>query len=353
MKLAFALIALGLALSGANAEDLGTLEEKIRHVQSRIQEVSSSIGELSALMAGLEGRDKNLGDERERIMREVKELETRRQNTERRLRHSLERLAALEERILELDARLESHRRQVATAARLLYGHILVPRVGSYQVQRVFDELATYLAEQSRNLGDLRRARADHARRVQDLRGQLQATQGDLQQMRKRTDSIAARIKNMRGTVRERERRVAELYREKLELQRVFEQLYEKKRKFYSDIRRIAQYRGHLRPPARGTHSEAPEGGLYIAMKNDGRVYCIFDGDVVYKGSIRKYGNLIIVDHGDNYYSVYGGLMDVLVEEGDQVYANELLGSSLRLYFDIRHGRESLDPASWLRLEES
>jgi len=72
----------------------------------------------------------------------------------------------------------------------------------------------------------------------------------------------------------------------------------------------------------------------------------------------RGYGKLVILDHGDDYFSVSGHLAEILVGVGDRVSEGQPIGSvgetgSLSgpsLYFEIRRGAEPLDPAEWLNL---
>ena len=79
-------------------------------------------------------------------------------------------------------------------------------------------------------------------------------------------------------------------------------------------------------------------------------------GQVRYAGWFRGYGKIVIVDHGGGYFTVSGHLADVFVAVGELLDAGDTLGSvgdtgSLEgpgLYFEVRAGAESLDPAEWL-----
>jgi septal ring factor EnvC (AmiA/AmiB activator) len=64
----------------------------------------------------------------------------------------------------------------------------------------------------------------------------------------------------------------------------------------------------------------------------------------------------VIVDHGEHYYSVSGNLGSTDVRVGDEVTPGERLGTvgddgqGAMLYFEIRHGTETLAPGTWLGL---
>jgi septal ring factor EnvC (AmiA/AmiB activator) len=86
-------------------------------------------------------------------------------------------------------------------------------------------------------------------------------------------------------------------------------------------------------------------------------VRAVAGGRVRYAGWFRGYGKLVILDHGDQYFTVSGHLSETEVGPGDAVAAGETIGrvgdtGSLTgplLYFEVRRGREPLDPRDWLR----
>ncbi|PIR19623.1 MAG: peptidase M23, partial [Elusimicrobia bacterium CG11_big_fil_rev_8_21_14_0_20_64_6] len=72
-------------------------------------------------------------------------------------------------------------------------------------------------------------------------------------------------------------------------------------------------------------------------------------GNVIFAGPFRSYGKVVIVDHGGGFFSVYGELGKIEAEKGDSVKKNEKLATAGgRVYLEIRHGTEALDPADWL-----
>jgi len=81
---------------------------------------------------------------------------------------------------------------------------------------------------------------------------------------------------------------------------------------------------------------------------------------VRFAGWFRGYGRLVILDHGDRFFTVSGHLAELAVSVGDAVAAGEEIGtvgdtgslSGARLYFEIRQGSEPLDPGDWLVSED-
>jgi len=85
-------------------------------------------------------------------------------------------------------------------------------------------------------------------------------------------------------------------------------------------------------------------------------VRAVHGGRVVHSGWFRGYGNLVIVDHGEGYYSLMAHLADLLRGVGDEVKAGDVVGTvgdsgSLKgayLHFELREGQKPLDPLRWL-----
>jgi len=99
--------------------------------------------------------------------------------------------------------------------------------------------------------------------------------------------------------------------------------------------------------------------GIEIAPpKDDLIVRAVHTGKVVFADYFQGYGNLIIIDHGLTYYSLYGHCAKFLVQKGDIVKTDQPIaeagdtGSMFdveSLYFEIRYLTKPLDPLQWLK----
>jgi septal ring factor EnvC (AmiA/AmiB activator) len=85
-------------------------------------------------------------------------------------------------------------------------------------------------------------------------------------------------------------------------------------------------------------------------------VRSVAPGLVRLAGWFRGYGKIVILDHGDEYFTVLGHLEEIRVDVGDRVASGDVIGTvgdtgsllGARLYFEIRHGGEPQDPVDWL-----
>ncbi|MFH2100001.1 MAG: M23 family metallopeptidase, partial [Pseudomonadota bacterium] len=98
--------------------------------------------------------------------------------------------------------------------------------------------------------------------------------------------------------------------------------------------------------------------GVIIAATPGDPVRAVFGGKVVYSGWFSGYGNMIIIDHGQGYFTVCAHAEDLFKEKGDPVESGEVVGTvgdtgvtvEPGLYFELRLHQTPLDPALWLQM---
>lgn len=133
--------------------------------------------------------------------------------------------------------------------------------------------------------------------------------------------------------------------------------------------RLFSTLRGSLRLPVRGElagrfGSPRNEGGVsakgvFIRAAEGEQVRAVGAGRVVYADWMRGFGNLLIVDHGEAYLSIYGNNESLLKQTGDPVTLGEPLATvgqsggneQTGLYFELRHLGRPFDPLSWVKLK--
>ena len=96
--------------------------------------------------------------------------------------------------------------------------------------------------------------------------------------------------------------------------------------------------------------------GVELTTPENQIVHPIHEGTVAYADHFTGYGNLVIVDHGDRAYSLYGYLSSLSVTRGDRVDLSTELGLSGRnpsgtpaLYFELRIDGKAVNPLQWLK----
>jgi septal ring factor EnvC (AmiA/AmiB activator) len=95
--------------------------------------------------------------------------------------------------------------------------------------------------------------------------------------------------------------------------------------------------------------------GLFIRASEGSEVKAIASGTVVFADWLRGFGNLLIIDHGDGYMSLYGNNQSLLKRVGDEVDPGDSIASvgnsggnaESGLYFEMRHRSKPFDPLGW------
>jgi septal ring factor EnvC (AmiA/AmiB activator) len=120
---------------------------------------------------------------------------------------------------------------------------------------------------------------------------------------------------------------------------------------------RFVEQRGSLALPIsaassiqEATRVESNGPGLEFATTLGASVRAVAAGRVAFSDRYGSYGQLVILDHGDRYYSVYGGFGSVEVQVGDEVSKSARLGTadSAPVYFEVRRGTKAENARSWL-----
>jgi len=97
--------------------------------------------------------------------------------------------------------------------------------------------------------------------------------------------------------------------------------------------------------------------GLSISAGSGSEIRAIYEGSVIFAEYFKGFGNMVIVDHGGGYFSLYAHAARILKKVGTEVTRNEVVATvgdmdSARgplLYFEIRHQGKPVDPAEWVR----
>jgi septal ring factor EnvC (AmiA/AmiB activator) len=403
-RFALALLAAGLAVLAVHArerspqpakaaptqEELSELRGRIERMQKELAAAEGSRGEASdALKASEKAVSEanralyDLAEESGLIGRQLEELASRGRET----RGEIARQQALAERMLRLQyeqggqdrLRLLLEGRDLSTIARHLayFGYIQRARGEILaRLKRGADELAALESQAQRKRMELAENQAAQAR--------------EKQRLEKERAARAAVLKRLSGQIAKGRREIGRLKRDEERLTRLVEQIARalaarpKERPAEKDASRkrgtpvdqvadaslsaraFASLKGRLKLPVRGElmnryGSPREEGGaswrgLFIRAATGETVRAVADGRVVYADWLRGFGNLLILDHGSGYMSLYGYNEGLLRQVGEPVKGGEAVaqvGASggaeeSGLYFELRYDGKPFDPLRWV-----
>lgn len=194
---------------------------------------------------------------------------------------------------------------------------------------------------------------------------------------KKNVDKLASQAQDLRDLLaklekqrlekekQERERRQREAEeRRKLEEKQSDDLIKSKSTGITNVVSGFEKAKGSLPLPARGQiitkyGEQKARGilakGITIASRNQAQVVSPFDGNVVFSGPFRGYGNMIIIEHGDGYLSLLSGFETVNVELGQMLLAGEPIAQmpvegKSELYVEIRKNNQPINPAAWFKI---
>ena len=99
------------------------------------------------------------------------------------------------------------------------------------------------------------------------------------------------------------------------------------------------------------------QSGIDIKVERGEPVRSVFKGEVIFAEWLKGYGNLLIIDHGENYYTLYAHVQEFFKQKGEKVDTGEVIATAgdtgsikgLCLHFEVRHHGKPMDPLKWLK----
>jgi len=196
-------------------------------------------------------------------------------------------------------------------------------------------------SQQEKELAALRSAQQQRTRTVQAIESQIKSKGGEL----KRLESQAKGLEKLIADLRKALRNVP------VAKQAPFEPLRGKLPWPVQQGKVLARFG---QPRAGGSMRWQ---GMMIGTERGARVRAPFAGRVVYADWLPGMGLMIVLDHGGGYLSLYGHNEEVFRSVGDAVAAGDVIGAvgdsgghnQPALYFEVRRGREPVNPENWLQ----
>jgi septal ring factor EnvC (AmiA/AmiB activator) len=377
-RLAFAALLLalagGLAPVAALAQDARKTEAELKALKAEINKVASQVKSDRAA--------------RDRIARELRTTEMSASEVRKsldalraeRAEHARKR-AALAEDKRKREAELASERESLASqlrAAHLIGAEeplkLLLNQKDPARAGRMFAYYSYFgraRAEQVDRInatlvriGELDGELAAADEQLASLEAERQAELGKLDDARAQRGKVLA---SLQAEVRERAQNLERMKREQGALEKLLRELKRATKRFPPDTSTaFGRLRGKLAWPVQGRlvarFGETRAGGVkwdgvVVAAERGAPVRAVYQGRVIYADWLPGLGLLTIVDHGDNYLSLYGHNDRLYKAVGDRVSAGEPVaavgdsGGRVRpeLYFEIRKGGKPVDPRPWFK----
>ncbi|MFO8031665.1 MAG: peptidoglycan DD-metalloendopeptidase family protein [Desulfohalobiaceae bacterium] len=321
-------------------QDLQRLSDKEREtyqdlarVEERIQELDSRLREQEQNLENTKQREQDLKQEHERLEQSV-----------RKARQSLMQL---------LQAYWPAY----------VYSQSFAPaELGSFHeasrdmtwMEEIYDLLQDRAKELAREQQELRQSLAEQKELRQERSAQVEKIRSTQKELLQERMDFLRQVQKIRARKLAKEEQLQEIQKTVSKLEQRVKLL---------ESRDIQELKGHLPWPAQGEQvqgfeakGDSPSSGIGLALQEDQEVRAVCWGKVVFSDTLRGYGRVVIIFHGQEYYTLYAFLSRSLVQVGQDVEKGEPVGRAgyypriegPGLYFELRAGQEPVNPEPWL-----
>ena len=354
-----------------------THEEEYRKIQERMSEQKKKLKEAqfreSSVLNDIEGVNMKLG-----------EIETELDRYKRKLRNIEREIASVSSEIDETSRVLEKQKewlkRKLIVMQKFGYsGDMLIILMSAgdiSQMMRIWKYLENITLYEHRVLGNYRENLQQFNERIEKLR------------------VLRAELKTNAGAVKSKEQELAEqrqskevilsdVRKEKVSRQKMLAELKEASKRLLDLIEKssrtdtytgtgtgITKFKGKLPWPAEGRVAipygtqrdpqfDTPvfRNGVHIQTQANSDARTVYEGKVIFAEWFKGFGQIVIVNHGNGYHTLYGNLSEIFSQVGDIIRENQVIGkvgtsgilNAPGLYFEIRYKGKPLDPTQWLR----
>ena len=372
-----ALLAIAAAsLIARQAEDPAAVKRRLEVLKARQAQVDQQLQDLGRRRKGVLVDLQGIQLQRDRVRAQTESARLQRDETQAQADDLVKQQAAIQGELDKLRADLRKQVRWMQAEGPW----------GELGFLSSFDDFQQYL-ERGRMLAWWRqqeRKRLDRIRSLQTELGQkaeamkqvlarLAAQQQQLAQsqaaLQVQEDRLQAALDHLAEDEQTQKQAQAELQEEAVQLERLLNSLLGKKRPdAFAPSKHFEALRGDLPAPVDGAlaegfgehlhpkfHTKTVQTGVLINADLGAVVRAVADGKVVFAEAYQSYGPMVILDHGDGWFSLYTHLQGIEVAKGQVLHAGEAVGGvgdtvdGPRLGFEIRHLAKPEDPQKWLK----
>jgi len=371
-------------------------DAKDRHdpISQRIQEEKRTLEQLRGEIEDKRKRAEETEKKKGSALQAMQDLDDRLQLSRQERQQISRQLKDKDREIEEINARLQRLHKQIGERRHSILARMRVQYIdGRYGHLRVLLTSANYaelqqryhyLSALSRREYDLLAAYEADVEQLQRIEQQRTTLRAEMLRYKRHTDQ---KFTEIQGIKREKREILVKLNQEKETYERAAAELERSAARVDSLLRELEQRRkiGGIKPPkdtvlgraAKGALPWPAEGnvvsffgrqkhptfatyiqrkGIEIRTEEGSPIHVVMAGTVEYADWLKGYGQVIIVDHGNGFFSLYAHASKLLVKVGEHVQAGQIVGETgdtgltgdSTLYFELREGAEAVDPLIWL-----
>lgn len=363
-------------MADAQETDEIAINEQLQSIKSRLNELKTALnsarGEESQLLLELERQDQKINEQGQLIRKSQQQIDL-----------SHQQIQGLEQQITTLKQSISDQKQQMASLLRLhiyishdrFIKKILLNRdsrsvdITQHQIKYLQHRLYSLIEDIARQIAQLSEIKSKTQSKQQELQQQQQELQTAQNQLINQKQQRAQVLTHLRQTIRAYQNESESLNQDRQRLNQLLAELNQLLDDLPDDLGEnvhFDQRKGRLDKPLNGDiirrfgslrAGNSRWDGIVVAGQSGQSVIASGYGRVAFADWLRGYGMLVVVDHGNDYMSLYGHNQSLLVEVGDWVQAGQEIAtagqsgniSQSGVYFEIRKKAKPENPELWLK----
>ncbi len=358
-------------------QDVSTYEKRLEQIEAQINSLKNKINKVKKREASILSELAKIGFEKKLIMKELSLYNTQ-------ANKATSELQTIRKKIPPLKAALEQDKKAIEQILVSLYkhGHVNyfglllqvkdmrnlisenknLTRLAEYQNDIVSDyieslaQLKTAEEQQALKKNEVTQLLRKAKKKKTELEAQERKNRAFVNDITLNKKTYVETLSELESRSQELQKFIQKLLRNEISLPFPLIPLYDNKGSLSWPINgRVVTHFGLQTHPVFQTVTQ--NNGIEISSEPNEIINSVHPGLVVFNDYFQGYGNLIIIDHGLAYYTLYGHCAEFLVKKGDPVQAGDAIArvgetdslKGISLYFEIRHKTEPLNPLHWLK----
>ena len=371
----FFALAVVLLLLFPSVSSTANPDEEFKKIQEQIREQKKKLSETLL-------RESSVLDELDTVNVHLSKVEADLRKYRKIMRHTESEIATVNREISKTRENLERQKDWLARKLRIMqrYGYagdmvmLLMSAEDVSQMMRVWK----YLENLTRHEHSILAAYRANLKSLDEKSEKLRTLKAELE---RNTEKIMAKENEMGEKKREKELILSSVRTEKSSRRKMIAELNEAAQKLLDIIREssrtddysakgFGRLKGKLSWPSDGKiaipygSQKDPQfdtpvfrNGIHIQTDASADARSVYAGKVIFAEWFKGFGQLVIVNHGSGYHTLYGNLSEIFSRVGDIIKDNQIIGkvgtsgtlNAPGLYFEIRYKGKPLDPVQWLK----
>lgn len=383
------LLLIGTAAFANERDELTGIKRQIKEKQQLLKKTKKVENKVSSELVSIE---KSLQEKETNLMHLNSELKTVESGIAGTSKQIQQTVAELEVKKAEIARRVSSlYKAGEMGTVRMFFSSGSIPQAIENQrfMQAVIEndkKLFSDYQDKLLQLKALKESLENDAARKEKLSARIKAKKLEIETEKSKKTEILTRVRQDKKVYQSS---IKELQANAVRLQSMIERLEARSRKGYTskiEAKKLESGGHHFQPPVTdkgfgaqrgrlplptsgtitsrfGKHKHAEfnsytfNNGITIAAPMNAVIKAVFEGNVIFADKFKGYGNMLIIDHGGGFYTLYAHADRIVRRVGAKVQKNEVIGyvgdtdstDGAKLYFEIRYQGKPIDPGPWLQ----